>query len=39
MELLELKEPIYIPTADNFGNVSWELIKNITRHHPGDKLI
>ena len=34
MELLELKDPIYIPTTDNNGNVSLDIIKNVTRHDP-----
>jgi len=38
MELLELKNVVYIPTSDEHGNVSWGLIKNITRHDPGKEL-
>ena len=39
MELLDIEEKdIYIPTTDFDGNVSWGLIKNITRHDPGKEL-
>jgi DNA-directed RNA polymerase beta' subunit len=39
MELLDVEEfNMSIPTADEFGNVSWGLIKNITRHDPGKEL-
>lgn len=39
MELLNVEEfNMSIPTADEFGNVSWGLIKNITRHDPGKEL-
>jgi hypothetical protein len=38
MELLEMKELYHIPTADEDGNVSWGVIKNITRHDPGLEL-
>jgi len=37
-ELIELKHEVYIPTTDLDGNVSWGLIKNITRHNPGKIL-
>lgn len=38
MELLQLKHEVYIPTTDFDGNVSWGIIKNITRHDPGKEL-
>ena len=38
MELLRLKEPIYIPTSDYEGHVTWGEITAITRHDPGDQL-
>ena len=34
MELLELDYEAHIPTTDLDGNVSWGIIKNITRHDP-----
>ena len=38
MELYELDYDVYIPTTDLDGNVSWGIIKNITRHDPGKEL-
>ncbi len=38
MELLRLSNKIYIPTADENGNVSWGEISAITRHDPGKEL-
>ena len=38
MELLELNHPVYIPTTDENGNVSWDIISAITRHDPGIEL-
>lgn len=38
MELLRLKSPVYIPTADEDGCVSWGEITAITRHDPGKEL-
>ena len=38
MELLELEHEAYIPTTDLDGNVSWGIIKNVTRHDPGKEL-
>ena len=38
MELLQLNYTAHIPTTDLDGNVSWGLIKNITRHDPGKEL-
>ena len=38
MELLELDYEASIPTTDLDGNVSWGIIKNITRHDPGKEL-
>ena len=38
MELLELDYEAHIPTTDLDGNVSWGIIKNITRHDPGKEL-
>jgi hypothetical protein len=38
MELLEVSNKIYIPTCDDDGNVSWEIIKAVTRHDPTDDI-
>ena len=38
MELYQLDYDVYIPTTDLDGNVSWGIIKNITRHDPGKEL-
>lgn len=38
MELLKLNHPVYIPTSDYDGNVSWGLISAITKHDPGNQL-
>ena len=38
MELLRLTKPVYIPTADEDGVVSWGEITAITRHDPGKEL-
>jgi DNA-directed RNA polymerase beta' subunit len=38
MELLELDYEAHIPTTDLDGNVSWGIIKNVTRHDPGKEL-
>jgi DNA-directed RNA polymerase beta' subunit len=38
MELLELDYQAHIPTTDLDGNISWGLIKNVTRHDPGKEL-
>ena len=39
MELLKLdNNKVYIPTIDDFGNISWENIKAVTRHDPGNEL-
>ena len=38
MELLKLKNKVYIPTSDQHGNVSWGEISAITRHDPGKEL-
>ncbi len=38
MELLKLKNKVYIPTTDLKGNVSWGKITAITRHDPGKEL-
>lgn len=38
MELLNLKEKMYIPTTDEDGNVTWGDIKAVTRHDPGKEL-
>jgi DNA-directed RNA polymerase beta' subunit len=38
MELLQLKAPVYIPTTDADGVVSWGEITAITRHDPGKEL-
>uniref|UniRef100_A0A6C0KWZ7 DNA-directed RNA polymerase n=1 Tax=viral metagenome TaxID=1070528 RepID=A0A6C0KWZ7_9ZZZZ len=38
MELLNLKTKVYIPTADEKGNVSWGELTAVTRHDPGNEL-
>lgn len=38
MELLNIKDNIYIPTTNENGVVTWETIKAITRHDPGKEL-
>lgn len=38
MELLDLEHEVLIPTVSADGHVSWEIIKAITRHDPGDVL-
>ena len=38
MELLKLKEKVYIPTTDFDGKVNWGEITAITRHDPGNEL-
>ena len=39
MELLQLEEDlVYIPTTDEKGTVSWEILSAITRHDPGERL-
>ena len=38
MELLQLKTPVSIPTADANGRVSWSPLVAVTRHDPGDRL-
>ena len=38
MELLHLDEPVYIPTTDAKGVVTWGEITAITRHDPGLQL-
>ena len=38
MELLHLFEDVYIPTTDDFGNITWGHITAVTRHDPGTEL-
>jgi len=39
MELLNLPEQsVYIPTVDDYGNVSWGELTAVTRHDPSDRL-
>ena len=38
MELLHLENPVYIPTTDEKGVVSWGEVTDITRHDPGIQL-
>jgi DNA-directed RNA polymerase subunit A" len=38
MEYLELDIPVFIPTCDADGKMSWGEIKAITRHDPGKQL-
>ncbi len=38
MELLYLKNKVYIPTTDYNGNLSWGEVSAMTRHDPGTEL-
>ena len=38
MELLNLKENVYIPTTDEYGNVTWGELTAVTRHDPSEKI-
>jgi hypothetical protein len=38
MELLTIKNKVYIPSGDDEGIVSWQLLTNITRHDPGERI-
>ena len=38
LELLDLSHPVYIPTCDSVGNVTWGALTAVTRHDPGDVL-
>jgi DNA-directed RNA polymerase beta' subunit len=38
LELLQLTNSVFIPTADTDGKVTWGSITAITRHDPGDQL-
>lgn len=38
MEYLDLATEAYIPTTDADGNVTWGLVKAVTRHDPGHQL-
>jgi DNA-directed RNA polymerase beta' subunit len=38
MELLNIKDTVYIPTTDYNGNVTWGPVSAITRHDPGTEL-
>lgn len=38
MELLKLKEKVYIPNVDKKGKVTWNIISQVTRHDPGEYL-
>jgi DNA-directed RNA polymerase beta' subunit len=38
MELLHLFEDVYIPTTDDFGNITWGNVSAVTRHDPGEEL-
>jgi DNA-directed RNA polymerase beta' subunit len=38
MEYLDLIQPVYIPTTNDDGIVSWGELTAVTRHDPGDKL-
>ena len=38
MELLQLAAPVFIPTADAHGRVTWGAVTAITRHNPGLQL-
>ena len=38
MEMLGVKDGIYIPSCDYVGNIIWGKITNVSRHDPGDIL-
>lgn len=38
MELLDLKNQVFIPTVDNIGNITWGELTAITRHDPEEIL-
>ena len=38
MELLDLDRPVYVPTADAHGRVTWGELTAVTRHDPGARL-
>lgn len=38
MELLKLDKPVFIPTTNDDGKVTWGELTAITRHDPGEKL-
>jgi DNA-directed RNA polymerase beta' subunit/intein/homing endonuclease len=38
MELLDLDDPIYIPTTDENGIITWGEVTAMTRHDPGNQL-
>lgn len=38
MELLDLKQKVYIPTGDKDGNITWGELTAVTRHDPGSKV-
>lgn len=38
MEYLDLNQKVYIPSGDDYGNVSWKLLSAITRHDPSEIL-
>lgn len=38
MELLDLETPVYIPTTDEDGCVTWGEVTAMTRHDPGTEL-
>ncbi|NBX75147.1 MAG: hypothetical protein EBQ92_01155, partial [Proteobacteria bacterium] len=37
-DLLKLKNKVYVPTCDQFGKTSWELMTDVTRHDPTEYL-
>jgi DNA-directed RNA polymerase beta' subunit len=38
LELLKLKEKIFVPTTNSKGNVTWGEVTALTRHDPGKEL-
>ena len=38
MELLDIKDKVYIPTANEDGKMSWGELTAVTRHDPGERL-
>jgi DNA-directed RNA polymerase beta' subunit len=38
MELLNLKNKVFIPTGDEDGNITWGEVTAMTRHDPGTEL-
>jgi len=38
LEMMNMEVPVYIPTTDAHGKVSWGELTAVTRHDPGERL-